>query len=410
MSSARRRRRIKLIGIVVSNGVPLLGVVVLGWNAAVLLLLYWLEFGSAVVWVLFRALFAGRPSEVEDRFLLVGAIGSKQGAIPLPLTNVSIRLSSLPIICLATPILTVLWILVGAFTVGLAGANSLDSGVGATVVLGAFGIFLSHGVTTGVNYFGGGEYHDNSAQTAIQGVFIQLIAIFFGVLFALPFVFETFGEDVALGVPLLAGVVFVKFAFDLVTHYRDRLVAFDERIGGVFGWVYDPPASPSIDPLTTVERRVRPSRRGLALGGIANTSRYAGTVYIGIFSLCLGVLAALAGVPAVAVLFALISVLFPIVAAIIDYWIRYGWMEYRVANGSILGYDRVAGSSQWRVDTGDVRRLHVERSRVDAHLDTETVIMELADRELRVPHLEDPGPVLDAFDHHPGRPGEDPRS
>jgi hypothetical protein len=65
---------VALLGIVLANSIPVVGVVALGWNAAALVLLYWLELGVDSVWALVRALFAGRPPDLDRGGLLGGPL------------------------------------------------------------------------------------------------------------------------------------------------------------------------------------------------------------------------------------------------------------------------------------------------------------------------------------------------
>ncbi len=47
--------------VLVVNLVPLVGVLVFGWNAATLVAIYWFELAVMSFWAVVRAVFAGRP-------------------------------------------------------------------------------------------------------------------------------------------------------------------------------------------------------------------------------------------------------------------------------------------------------------------------------------------------------------
>ncbi|OYR52480.1 hypothetical protein DJ71_28200, partial [Halorubrum sp. E3] len=112
-------RRPRAVGFVLSNALPLVGVVALGWNAAALMALYWFELGIASLWAVVRALFAGRPSEIERDALLVGPLAQRRVSLSIPRTGLEIRLSSLLVLPVIVPVLAVVWLFVGALTVGV---------------------------------------------------------------------------------------------------------------------------------------------------------------------------------------------------------------------------------------------------------------------------------------------------
>jgi hypothetical protein len=82
----------------------------------------------------------------------------------------------------------------------------------------------------------------------------------------------------------------------------------------------------------------------------------------------------------------------------VDYGVRYGGIEYRVSDDAIVAYDRSFRTHVWRIEPWDESGLRVERNRLHRWFDTSTVVIECPDRELRLPHLADPEPVLDVFD------------
>jgi hypothetical protein len=407
--SRQTRPSAELVALVVNSFLPLVGVITLGWNAAALLLLYWLEFGSGTFWALVRALFAGRPSELEfdSDHVVFNAIGEKRIPIGIPYSNLQIHPSSIPVVCIIGPILGVLWLLVGAVTVGTVTTGTVSSSAGATVMLCAVGIFVSHGIATGVSYIGDGEYREHSAQTVTMSVLKRLGLTLVIVLSMLPFASELFGNDIGLGTFLLAAIVVLKFGFDLASHYDERLAAFDRRNGGIFGWSTDPPEPESIEPLTTVTTWVRPTRWNLFLKGIVDASRIPVTPSILLFGFLFAAAFFFDGDRMVGVGLLLASVGLPVVISTVDNWIRYGWMEYQIDGKTIVGYDRLLGGPQWRVEAWDERGLRVETTWLDNRLGTETVVVELAKTEHRIPLLSEPDTVLDVFDRRPSRPSEE---
>ncbi|OYR60252.1 hypothetical protein DJ83_10330 [Halorubrum ezzemoulense] len=409
-----RGRRPRVLSVALANLLPLVGVVSLGWNAAALMTLYWFELGIASGWALVRALFAGRPSEIERDGLLIGPLAQRRAALSIPWTGVQVRLSSLLVLPVAAPILAVVWLVVGTLTVGVVVEEGTVSTVVDTVALATLALFIGEGVTTLVEYFGRGEHRDHSAQTAIQGVFAQGAAIFFGALFTVTIVGAgTLEEDTpisaidpdAIGIPLLLGIVAVKFAFDLASLYGDRLAAFDESSSLDLGLSYDPPAAEPVDgSLAKPTETVRQPRRARLAGALTTPLGHPGLWYIGGGLALLGLLFAFGGDWGTVALLLAAAVAVPLALAALDHELRHGLVEYRAGDGALVARDRLSGATMWRVEPWDETDLRVERRRLDRRLGTETVVIELRDDEYRIPGLDDPEPVLDVFDRRPDRP------
>jgi hypothetical protein len=82
----------------------------------------------------------------------------------------------------------------------------------------------------------------------------------------------------------------------------------------------------------------------------------------------------------------------------LDYWMRYGGIEYRVSGDAIVAYDRLFRTRLWRIEPWDESGLHIERGRLHGWLDTSTVVIECSDREIHLPHVSNPEPIIDVFD------------
>ncbi|MDZ5810813.1 DUF6498-containing protein [Halorubrum sp. AD140] len=403
----------KTIAVIVANALPLVGVVALGWNLAALVFLYWFELGIVSFWVLVKALFAGRPSEFDSDPLIGGALASKRTAISIPFTDLGIRLSTLPVLVVAAPILALVWFFVGVTTVGVIGSETLDPSALELVVLSSFGIFLSEGASTLVEYFHREGYRDHSAQTAIQGIFMRGAVIGIGGLLTATFIGLTTdsvsGDDpitavdpTVVGLPILVGIVFVKFSFDLGGLYRDRLAAFDESTSFELGWAYEPPTHNSIESVERVAERVRPSVLGRLFGGLspANVRCHPGSLAVGGFILLISLLFAMGRAWDIVLALVGVSLVTPVGLLTIDYGLRYGGVEYRVSENrdAIVAYDRLFRTRLWRIESWDEHGLRVERNRLHRWLDTSTVVIECADQELWIPHIHNPKSILDVFD------------
>ncbi|GAA0714558.1 hypothetical protein J2744_003033 [Halorubrum trapanicum] len=409
-----RGRRPRAISVAIANLLPLVGVVALGWNAAALMTLYWFELGIASGWAVVRGLFAGRPSEVEREVLISGPLAQRRVGLSLPRTDVQIRLSSLLVLPIVVPILAVVWAFVGVLTVGVVVDGSLSPNALDTVTLAILAVFVGEGATTLVEYFGRGEHRDHSAQTAVTGVFARGAAIFLGAMFTVTVLGAGTLEDdapisaidpAAIGLPLLLGIVAVKFGFDLAGLYGDRLAAFDESSALDLGFSYDPPPPEPVDgSLAEPVETVRQPRRSRVAGALTTPLDHPGLWYVtGVFAF-VGLLFAVGGDWPTAGTLAAVGVGVPLALAALDHELRYGLVEYRAGDDALVARDRLFGVALWRVEPWDETGLRVERGRLDRRLDTETIVIELRDDEYRIPGLADPAPILDVFDRRPDRP------
>ena len=409
-----RGRRLRALSVAVANLLPLVGVVALGWNAAALMTLYWFELGIASGWALVRALFAGRPSEIERDGLILGPLAQRRAGLSIPPTGVEIRLSSLLVLPIAAPILAVVWGVVGTLTVGVVVEAGTVSTVVDTVALATLALFVGEGATTLVEYFGRGEYRDHSAQTAIQGVFARGAAVFVGALVTVTLVAAATLEDDtpiaaldpdAIGLPLLLGIVAVKSAFDLAGLYGDRLAAFDESSPLELGFAYDPPAAEPVDgSLAEPVRTVRQPLRARLAGALTTPLGHPGLWYLAVLPALGAALFAIGGDWGTVALLLGVAVALPVALAALDHELRHGLVGYRAGDDALVARDRLSGATLWRVEPWDETDLRVERGRLDRRLRTETVVIELRDDEYRISGLADPEPILDVFDRRPDRP------
>jgi len=411
-----RGRRPRALSVAVANLLPLVGVVSLGWNAAALMTLYWFELGVASSGAVFRALFAGRPSDLDRDGLIAGPLAQRRVGLSIPRTGVQVRLSSLLVLPIVVPVLAVVWLFVGAFTVGVTADAGLGQEAIGTVALATLAVFVGEGATTFVEYFGRGEHREHSAQTAIRGVFARGGAIFLGAVFTVMVVAGgTLDGDApisaldpsTIGLPLLLGIVAVKAAFDLGGLYGDRLAAFDESSALDLGFSYDPPPRSPVDgslagPVETVRQ---PGRARLA-GPLRTPFDHPGLWYVGGGLALVGLLFAFGGNWATTLALFAAAVAVPLGLAAVDHELRHGLVEYRAGDDALVARDRLFGVPLWRVEAWEETGLRVRRTGLDRRLDTETVVIELRDDELRVPGLADSEPVLDVFDRRPDRPDE----
>jgi hypothetical protein len=203
-------------------------------------------------------------------------------------------------------------------------------------------------------------------------------------------------DPAVVGPPLLIGIVLVKFGFDLAGRYGDRLVALDEDTTVELGWAYDPPAADPIDPVASVERRPRPTVAGRLLGGLstAHVTRHPGALIPGGLLAVASLLFAIGGVWE----FVVAGVVVSAGLLAIDWWVRYGGLEYRVSGEAVVRDDCLFRTRVWRIEPWDERGPRVEGGRLRRWLGTTTVLVDGPDRERRHPHLREPDAILGVFD------------
>ncbi|KMT45818.1 hypothetical protein EL22_27045 [Halostagnicola sp. A56] len=416
----------ELVAVIVSNLLPLVGVLLLEWNAATLVTVYWFELGVLCFWALVRALFAGRPSEFDPEMYLLGALVDRPVSVPIPRTGLEIRLSTLPIFAMAVPILSLIWFATGAVTVGLVGGHALESSAIETGVLAVGVLFLTEGSRTGLEYFYRQGYREHSAQTAVRGVIWRI-----GVLFIVGLCIAVLavGADPAVasdesiaavdptivGLPLLIGIVLVKSGFDLADVYRDRLAALGKSIGEHFDSGETPatpgntptahahtPATPEPidDSVPDAEKRVRPPVGGRLLVPWAHLKRYPNLWFVGVFIAAGGLLFAFDGAWSIVAGFGVVAVAVTTLSIHLDYWLRYAFVEYRIDDDAIVGYDRLFRQPVWHIETSGQHTARLERDWIDGRLETATVIVEhpATDRTLWLPRACDPAAILEVLD------------
>jgi hypothetical protein len=403
-----------LLAAIAGNAIPLIGVGVLGWNLSALVVLYWLELALIFFFAVIRGLFAGRRSELDAAGLIVGALSDRRASLSVPRTHIAIHLSSMPVVLIAIPLLTALWLVVGAVTVGVVGADRLGDATYEMIALAFLAMLFKEAGQTAVKYLHRGGYKHHSAQTAIRGPFIRGGLLFVGGLFTVTAAAagsDTVASDVPIseldpaliGTPVLIGIVLVKFGFDLAGVFRDQLTAFDESTTISFGWAYEPPTVEPVDAaLTEPTRSIRPDWRGRLFGGVTNIGRHSGVLKLGGSIWLVAALFATGQVWHIVALLAVAGIVVPLLLVSVDYWLRFGAVEYRTDGDAIVAYDRLFGHALWRIEPWDEIDLRVERDRLDTFLNTDSILVTLRDNSIiQIPCVPDPEPLLDVFDRQP---------
>ncbi|WP_336330126.1 DUF6498-containing protein [Haloarcula sp. CGMCC 1.2071] len=406
-------RRTELLSTIVSNSLPVVGVGLFDWNAAALLFLYWFELGVDSVWALVRAVFAGRPPDIETSALLMGPLADRQFALSVPRTDLRIYLTTLLALPITVLILAVVWLFTGALLIGPLPEPSTETVTG--VLLATVGIFVLTGVSTARNYFYNGEYRKHNSTTAFRGLFPRIVTVFLGGILTLALITAaTEGPEAELGsldptvvgLPLVLMVVCFKFTSDLLGVYSDRLAVYFKSYDEEHGWQTAPPKARSIDgTLTDAPERVRPVRWGRVIGGLLRLPYHPGSLFLGGMGLLVAVLFAIGSAWDIVAVIVLASVSILALLLCLDQLLRYGTIEYRIDPdaGALVAYDRLFGTALWRIESREESGLRLEQTPLDSLLGTETVTIEHADGEYILPHLPDAASVIAVFDRQPER-------
>lgn len=407
------RSRLGPVAVAVSNLIPMIGVFALGWSTAAVLGVYVLELAAVLFWAVVRIPFAEkRPNNaLGDGARLLGPLEDKRGPTALPGPFPPVYLRNAPTLVVAVVVLAPLELFAALAVFGLSDPTVTPAGA-RQLSLGGVGVFASRGVETCVDYFRDGGYREHSPRSVLLAPFKHL----FGVGALLVVVAGLTGD---VGDAAVVGLVLVgKLAYDLRTLQVER----DPDRRGLFYRLYggketEIPADPVVEPDGDPVVRVRPAR-SVAVADAA----YRGVAYTvtSLVVLCYAV-AALLGVVAPSRLVAvpLGAVLaFAGLRATVRY-LRYGTLEYRCYEGTLVAYDGLLEEPQARIDRSEVRDVAVETDLVDRAFGTATVTFERDDgggppARLTVPdpdeverddrsdsvsvvHVEDPAAVADAL-------------
>jgi hypothetical protein len=206
-----------VVALVVANAVPLLGVLVLGWNVWTILTIYWLENGVVGVFnVLKMARAQGRSPAGAPVALPVNGRPASSAA----------KATLIPFFILHYGMF---WVVHGIFilTLPMFAAFGADGGpseggpglasdpVAVAIVL--IGLFISHGVSYRSNYIGRGEYLRTNVATQMGAPYGRLVVLHLTIIVG--------GMAIAFtGAPAAAVVLLValKTALDLGLHLAEH--------------------------------------------------------------------------------------------------------------------------------------------------------------------------------------------
>ncbi len=344
------------------------GVLLLDWPIAVVLGVFVLEIWAVVVWSAVKIPFAAkRPRNMidgDDR--LLGPLQTKRGAVSLPGPLPPVYLRNVPTllltVCFLAPLEVGAAFLVFAFT-----DPTITTPVVEQILLGGVGVFLAEGVETAREYFTRGGYREHSPRSVVLVPFKHLFAVGALLFVAGPLQGTAVSGEVVLG--LLVGG---KFLYDL----RRFQVARDPDARGLFYRLYgsaetEPKPVPVEVPPGEPVVRARPPRAAALLDALYRGGRYTLTSSVLVVYLAAGFFLAF-GATAVGLVFLGIVAVFASVRTVSRY-LRYGTVEYRGYDGTLVVYDRVLEKPQARLERSAVTDLETTADVVDRLVDTRTV-------------------------------------
>ena len=159
-----------VLALIVANAIPLVGVLFLGWNVWLILIVYWLENGIVGVFNVLKMLRAQGPTDASSTWTMNGRPMSMVG--------------SGAVIGFFVMHYGIFWFVHGIFvlTLPLFGAmgNDVDmtTGFEPLAIIGAvFALTISHAVSYWFNYLGRGEYLRTSAAGQMFAPYGRLIVL-----------------------------------------------------------------------------------------------------------------------------------------------------------------------------------------------------------------------------------------
>lgn len=381
-------RRLPVVVLVIANLFPLVGISVWGWRGGGVLAFYWLEMGSVIFWSSVKALFAERPQEYGDYVPLRG-IPYKRGGIAFGDSAIAYPRNLATVFAGAA--LVVIWGAYGVLTFGTTGGSGPawaldDSFTVTTVLLGAAVTFVGRGLAVWIDYLGERQYEGVTPGVMLRqplGYYLGMGAVF------------AFGPTVLSAdalYPVTTTLIAVHLALTIAAHYRahnDRSRRLSDLLGdNVASWAaVDVP-----DEAPHFETETRP--RTVLVAGVFRGLSYPRLVvaYV-LFGLIAGGL--LAGDAVWTALGLLSFTLGPLLAVsvgvtVLDYWIGYQHMEYRLYDRVVVGYDTWLDQPQWAVTYTDIAEVAEHQGLVGRICGTSTIILRPDDRRpIRLPRTRD---------------------
>ena len=363
------------------------GVLLLEWPIAVVLGVFVLEITAVVCWTAVKIPFATkRPRNMingDDR--LLGPLQTKRGSVSLPGPFPPFYPRNIPMllvtICILAPLEVGAAFLVFSFT-----DPTITTSVVQQLLLGGVAVFLAEGIETTREYFAWGGYRDHSPRSVILVPFKRLFGVGALLFVAGPLQGAAVSGEIVLGI-LVVG----KLLYDL----RRLQVKRDPDARGLFYRLYGSaetelePVRVKVPPGDPVVRE-RPPQGAALLDALIHGVTYTLTSGVLVVYLVAAFLLA-SGVMAVGLVFVAAIATFASVRAV-SRFLRYGTVEYRGYDGTLVVYDRMLEEPQARLERSAVTDVEVTVDAVDRAFDTQTVRLDGVDDDTPTFRLTVPDP------------------
>lgn len=358
MDDRPQRWQRTLVGVAVANVLPLIGLLLFDWGLAHLLIVYWVEITVSGLRRTLEATFAGRRGATGDWAAVDSRWGwrspfrslrEKRGGVrlhpALPLTYPR----SFPRVFDLGRVLLGLSLLSGAgLWFATAGSNVF---VGSLLVAGT--TTLVREGTTLADHLRSRDYerlvpHAILTPRSVLGAVVLTIAVVWSVALV-----PTPAESVGLA---LALVYLVRVGFDVYGFVGpgerfDPLDPHEADFESATDDAWQPVATPQGDPTAVFDTNRYAVWISAVVGGllgILNPRRFATVAATGFLGFVgVGLTWAVVGGAAVVVMF--------VVYTLVERDLRWGHVEYRVYEDSVVCYDRLLAEPQWRLDRNHIR-------------------------------------------------------
>lgn len=205
-----------VVALIVANAIPLFGVVFLGWNVWMILIVYWLENGVVGAFNVLKMRRAEGPSDSTSTWTMNGR----------PMNSVG----NAAIIGFFVMHYGIFWLVHGVFVL-LMPLFAIDSEVDMTagfdplaILIAVIALAISHGVSYRFNYIGGGEYRRTSAAGQMFAPYGRLVVLHITIIVGALAIAMTGAP--AAAVAILVGLKTVlDIGFHLAEHRRRSLPA-----------------------------------------------------------------------------------------------------------------------------------------------------------------------------------------
>ena len=389
--------------VLITNLLPLIGVLRFGWNPETLVAVYALELLLLFPLAGLKALFAGRPPTADRESGVISVTSNdlvdKRGSVPVHNHLPPIYPRNVPFA--AAVVSGSAWI--GLF-IGLTLSNVLAVGdvLRRPEVLGSvFALVVGHLIETYDTYIRSGRYAEVSPYAVVETPARQG--------FFLAFAFVAIPTAGAAATTLaLAGFVFVKVLFEW-SGFRA------ERGGGgrLTDWLSGPasdatPVSPTV-PDGIPEATIAVNRRSVVATAIWRAVTKTGPFYASMATVVwLGMVALFAGenqtptlwAGAAVVALSLFAVLFG--GDIFSDVLAERWMTYRRIDDRLVAYDRLTETPQWSTPLSALREAAVVETRLpDRCFGTRTLTVKTGwddDAERILGPVTNPEDLIETFD------------